>query len=104
MRKAHLHALNLSLRAENERLRTERDGVLKDLGDTLASIRADVATVDGKVSAHAAALARHREDLSGLAEAVRASLLSRPEPAAPAEDAAKPVTPIASKRGSRSAG
>ena len=102
MRKAHLHALNQSLKAENERLRTERDGALKGLGETLASLRADVATVDGRVAAHATALGKHGEDLHNLAESVCASLLARADP--PAADPGKPVTPITSKRGSKAAG
>ena len=104
MRKAHLHALVTSLKAENERLRTERDGALKGLGETVASVRADIAGLAGKVTRHDAALAKHAGDLSGLADSVRAALLPRAEsPAAPAADA-KPVTPITSKRGSKAAG
>ena len=102
MRKAHLHALVTSLKAENERLRTERDGALKGLGETVASVRADIAGLAGKVTRHDAALAKHGEDLHNLAESVRASLLARADP--PAADPGKPVTPITSKRGSKAAG
>lgn len=100
MRKSHLLSLNAALKTASDELRKERDGLLADLHREVGSLRADVAGLKDKAEAHGRALAKHGDDLSGLAGAVRASLLGNAGDKAEAKP--ETVTPI--KRGSKAAG
>ena len=100
MRKAHLQAELSRLRGREQELVRERDGLLGQVTDAVASLRADVAGLADKADRHGKALAKHGDDLAGLARAVQASLLGRAEDK-PA-DPPPAVTPI--KRGTKAAG
>lgn len=88
MRKAHMQAVIDGLKKHNEDLRGERDSALSGLRQSLAGLH-------GVTDAALREVTACREEMAGLAASVRASLLARAEPEAPA------VTPI--KRGSKAA-
>lgn len=125
MRRHELVALNKALKEHNDILKRERDEARNEARDAvnegITKVHAAVRTVKGsladlheKADAHAAALAKHGDDLAavltGLAKAVQAPLLaSEAEPEADKPAAAEPEkpaapTPIASRRGSKAAG
>jgi hypothetical protein len=106
MRKNEMRAVMEALKKRNSELASDRRDELAALHEKADKLARSLAAIQGDVKAHGRDLAKHGEDLSGLAESVRASLLRQSEPAgAPEPEApAKAVTPITAKRGTKAAG
>lgn len=93
MRKNEMQAVIDALKADRGKIRAERDSLLTEVHEKTAALETSLASLHRKADAHASATAKHADDLAGLADSIRASLLGKAEPEP------QPVTPIASKRG-----
>ena len=94
------------LKKHNDDLKAERDTLLARLTEVAAAVQAAVASLHEKADAHEGTLgkighdaAKISEDLAGLGDSVRASLLTHAAKAEPEPEAPKATPITAAKRG-----